>query len=128
MKKNLSLVILTTATLMLSACTSNDVADGYDGQNVRIVKGDNEDNTITLVMKVADRRAPCAVDNAHQCLLVKTGSHGDWRQFPHVIEGFVYEQGYEYLLEVRKYPDNLEDSNSTGRYLLINQIMKEQAM
>lgn len=130
MKKHLSLMLLSTATLFLSACSSSSwfADDKTNEDNNRIVQGDNEKDTTTLIMKVADQSTSCKLDNKRQCLLVKTGNHGDWRQFTNVIEGFTYQQGYEYLLEVRKYPANPEDKNSKDTYRLINQIMKEKAM
>lgn len=58
---------------------------------------------VTRIMRIAGRQVRCKHSN-HSCLLVKTGQQNDWTVFEGSIEGFVYKDGFEYMLEVKEIP------------------------
>ena len=61
------------------------------------------------------------------CLLVKKEGQAEWEFFYSNIEGFNYEPGYEYVLEVKV--DKVENpaaDQSSLKYTLVKQISKEQ--
>lgn len=57
---------------------------------------DNNSETMT----VASRRGDCSALVPQQCLLIKSGNSHNWTNFYSQIEGFEYEAGFEYIIEV----------------------------
>lgn len=61
------------------------------------------------------------------CMLVKEGDGENWNLFYSQIEGFSYEPGYEYVLQVRKEKiDNPPADGSSIRYRLVKVVSKTQ--
>ena len=61
-----------------------------------------------------------------RCLLVREGDEQSWSLFYSRIEGFDYEEGYEYVLNVQKTPVNNPPADvSSIRYTLVNILSKE---
>lgn len=60
------------------------------------------------------------------CLLVKEGEASDWELFYSQIEGFDYQPGYEYVLQVQKTPvANPPADGSSIRYTLVKVVSKQ---
>jgi len=81
----------------------------------------------TIRMTVASRQGDCVGVAPQKCLLVKEGNDPEWEFFYSSIEGFNYEPGYEYVLEVKK--ENRENpaaDQSSIRYILVKEISKIQ--
>lgn len=51
-------------------------------------------------LEVAEQRAPCMAVGPSECLQVREGTEAPWQLFHGEIEGFSYEPGYRYVLEV----------------------------
>lgn len=74
---------------------------------------------------VASQTADCTGVAPQQCLLVKKAGATDWEYFYAPIEGFNYEEGYEYEIEVKE--ENVENppaDASSIKYTLVNQLSK----
>jgi heat shock protein HslJ len=73
-------------------------------------------------------KTDCVGVGPMKCMLVKTDKDAKWTNFYQKIEGFDYQPGYKYELEVKI--DSLDISKlpadmSSLRYTLINEISKE---
>jgi hypothetical protein len=74
-------------------------------------------------------KADCVGVGPMKCLLVKTEKNADWSNFYQKIEGFDYQPGYRYQLEVKidsLDPATLPADASSLRYTLIKEVSKEQ--
>lgn len=56
---------------------------------------------------------------------MKEGNSANWQLFYVPIEGFTYDEGYEYVIWVRQeeVPNPLADASSI-RYILVNEVSK----
>ena len=64
-----------------------------------------------------------------ECYLVKVGDDKDWSLFYSPIEGFNYENGYEYVIKVKKEKiDNPPADGSSIKYTLVKVISKKKLM
>ncbi|WP_081868387.1 DUF4377 domain-containing protein [Flavimarina sp. Hel_I_48] len=70
-------------------------------------------STETLI--VGSSKVPCTGESAQDCLQVKKDSTATWEQFYGNIEGFDYEPGYVYTLEVEK--EQAKDSPADASHL-----------
>ncbi|WP_029906782.1 DUF4377 domain-containing protein [Prevotella sp. 10(H)] len=81
----------------------------------------------TEKLTVASQQGDCVGVSPMKCLLVKKEGQTDWEFFYNNIEGFNYEPGYEYQLEVkvveREHP---AADQSTLMYSLVKEISKEE--
>lgn len=76
---------------------------------------------------IASETRDCSGVGRQKCMLVKKGNAKDWEFFYNQIEGFNYEEGYEYVLEVEEQKvDNPPADASSIRYILIKQVSKNQ--
>lgn len=78
-------------------------------------------------LTIASQQGDCIGVAPMKCLLVKKEGQADWEFFYSNIEGFNYEPGYEYVLEVKV--DKVENpaaDQSSLKYTLVKQISKEQ--
>lgn len=83
------------------------------------------DKANTVMYTIASQNADCTGVGRQKCLLVKKGDAKDWEYFYSHIEGFNYEPGYEYQLEVKE--EKLEDvpaDASSVKYVLVKEISK----
>ncbi|KAB1160402.1 DUF4377 domain-containing protein [Tenacibaculum aiptasiae] len=93
-------------TLLLTSCMSNQ---------------DNIDKTIL----VASKRLNCTGVGTQKCLLVKETTGKNWEYFYDNIEGFNYEEGFEYVLEVsEKEVSPLPADASTVKIVLVKIVSK----
>ncbi|MBD2757300.1 DUF4377 domain-containing protein [Spirosoma validum] len=100
---SLLLVVLT----VLSSCDKNDLKPDV------------------VTMRVADHRQDCVGVGPQKCLLVKTDGDTDWKFFYSGIEGFSYEEGFEYQLLVKREPiANPPADGSSIRYTLVEIVDK----
>lgn len=76
-------------------------------------------------MQVADHTGDCNGPFSRKCLLVKQNDDPDFLYFYDSIEGFTYEDGYEYTLLVQRgRVDNPPADGSSFRYRLVRQISR----
>ncbi len=74
---------------------------------------------------IASQTVDCSGVGRQKCMLVKKGNASDWEYFYSQIEGFNYEDGNEYVLEVEeKKIENPPADASSIRYVLVKQISK----
>lgn len=80
-------------------------------------------NEKTLI--VGPQTADCTGVAPMKCLQVKENASGNWTNFYSNIEGFTYEPGYEYVLQVKteKIANPPADASSI-KYTLIKQVSK----
>ncbi len=75
---------------------------------------------------IADHKVSCTGAGPQECLLVKKNVSDDWQFFYGGIEGFDYEEGFEYIIEVKVYDvENPPADGSSKRYVL-NRIISKQ--
>lgn len=80
-------------------------------------------NTVTYT--IASQNADCSGVGPQKCLLVKKGNATEWEYFYSNIEGFNYEPGYEYQLEVKEEKQkNVPADASSIKYTLVKEISK----
>ena len=78
-------------------------------------------------MTIASQQGDCVGVVPMKCLLVKVKNQDVWSFFYSNIEGFNYESGYEYVIEVRKEViGNEVVDRSSVRYILVKEISKIQ--
>lgn len=77
---------------------------------------------------IASQCADCMGGAGPQkCLLVKKGNATEWEFFYSNIEGFQYQPGYEYTLEVKEEKiENAPADVSSIKYILVKEISKIQ--
>lgn len=76
-------------------------------------------------VEVASEQVRCVGVDEMDCLLVRRAPHTDWELFYDDIEGFVFEPGYEYELEVRvTRVDDPPADGSSLRYELIEVVQR----
>ncbi|MDU1892917.1 MAG: DUF4377 domain-containing protein [Dysgonomonas sp.] len=81
----------------------------------------------TEKLTVASQQGDCVGVAPMKCLLVKKEGQAEWEFFYNNIEGFNYEPGYEYVLEVKV--DQVENpavDQSTLKYTLVKEVSKDQ--
>lgn len=79
-------------------------------------------------LKVAPARAPCAGVAPQQCFQVREGSNAPYTLFYDAIQGFTYEPGYWYVLEVgERSVANPPADGSSKSYRLISIVSRAPA-
>lgn len=77
------------------------------------------------LFKIASKKVDCEGVIPQKCLLVKMGDQKEWENFYDNIEGFVYEEGYEYVIEVvEEKIKNPPADGSSIKYKMVKQISK----
>lgn len=80
----------------------------------------------TKTLIIADHKADCVGEAPQQCLLIKEAEGDNWQFFYSGIEGFEYEAGFEYRIEVKVYEvPNPPADGSSKRYVLKRIINKQ---
>lgn len=74
-------------SILLSACAGSATDALYGPEEV-------------LVLEVAPTRVACVGEMIDQCLQVRAPGEETWQKFYDPIEGFSYEEGFLYTLEV----------------------------
>ncbi len=81
----------------------------------------------TEKMTIASETRDCVGVGPQDCLLVKMDGQTDWEYFYSSIDGFIYEPGYEYVLEIKKEQvENPAADQSSIRYILVKEVSKTQ--
>jgi len=76
---------------------------------------------------VASESVDCSGVGMQKCLLVKKADSLDWEYFYSRIEGFNYERGFEYVLDVKEETvENVPADASSIKYILVKQISKTE--
>ena len=76
-------------------------------------------------LEVAEQRAPCMAVGPSECLQVREGTEAAWQLFYGEIEGFSYEPGYRYVLEVaQRSVANPPADGSSLAYRLVHVVSK----
>ncbi|MDR2951081.1 MAG: DUF4377 domain-containing protein [Prevotella sp.] len=103
---------LLTMTLFLGACSSSQ-------------KNTDSENVETLV--IASQQGDCVGVAPMECFLVKKDGQTEWEFFYNNIEGFNYEPGNEYVIEVKteKIETPAADQSSL-KYTLVKEVSKTQ--
>lgn len=88
------------------------------------VQTPTDSNVKTLIVS-SEQRDCDAGAGTMKCMLVKENEDNDWENFYNNINGFTYEPGYEYVLQVSTQKvDNPAADTSSLRYTLVKQISK----
>ena len=83
----------------------------------------NEEQLKTIY--IADHLVDCTGVSAQKCMLVREGPEEEWANFYDDIDGFDYEEGYEYQISVEvQQVDNPPADASSLRYVLREIISK----
>ncbi len=81
----------------------------------------------TEKLTVASQQGDCIGVAPMKCFLVKKEGQNEWEFLYNNIEGFNYEPGYEYVLEVKvDSVANPAADQSSLKYTLVKQISKDQ--
>ena len=87
----------------------------------------NEPQSETLLF-IDNALHDCVGVSPQKCMKVRFGADEEWTFFYDQIEGFTYEEGYNYTLSVRTFSvDNPPADASSKRYVLDRVISKEPA-
>lgn len=79
------------------------------------------------MLVVASEQADCVGVIPQKCYLIKSEGDADWKYFYSQIEGFTYEPGYEYVLEVKiEKKERPAAGQSSIKYILVKEISKVQ--
>lgn len=81
----------------------------------------------TEKLTVASQQGNCIGVAPMKCLLIKKEGQPEWEFFYSNIEGFNYEPGYEYVLEVKV--DSIGEpaaDQSSLKYTLVKEVSKEK--
>jgi heat shock protein HslJ len=107
MKHILTTLILTLASLLLAACVMVEVAPSAEGPRIE-------------TLFVGPTLVDCVGVAPRQCLQVKRDPNSDWELFYDSIDGFTYEEGFEYELRVNILPvENPPADASSLQYELV---------
>lgn len=78
---------------------------------------------------VANHKASCTGVSAQMCYLMKNSLNGVWQYYHNEIEGFKYEEGYDYeILVNKKEIDNPPADGPSFIYKLVNIVKKTPTM
>lgn len=79
----------------------------------------------TVKMIIASQKGDCVGVAPQKCFYVKKDGNPNWEFFYSQIEGFAYEEGYEYVLEVKEEKlKNVPADASSIKYTLVKQVSK----
>lgn len=81
----------------------------------------------TVKYTVASKTADCTGEGKQKCMLVKKGNSAEWEFFYSQIKGFNYEEGYEYVIEVKENKlENPPMGASSIEYVLVKEVSKTE--
>ncbi|MCC9044199.1 DUF4377 domain-containing protein [Myroides sp. M-43] len=77
--------------------------------------------TLTIASKLVD----CTGVAPMKCMQVKEEGSDEWTNMYTGIEGFTYEEGYEYVVEIKREKlENVPADASSIKYILVKEISK----
>lgn len=86
-----------------------------------------EEINAVKVLYIASKLDDCVGAASKKCMMVKEEEDAPWELMYQDIEGFNYEEGYEYKIEVRREEVSNPAADAPSiRYVLLNQISKEK--
>jgi heat shock protein HslJ len=128
--KNIRLfTIFILATIILTACSNGTPTDQLPGtQPTPTTEESSESPTSTSGEKtiyVGSELVDCEGEGPQQCMLVKENPTDEYSLFYDQIEGFVYDEGFEYELKVIEEPvENPPAGGSSIRWILVEVVGK----
>lgn len=106
---------------------ANEVNDTAIEQTEIPAVGDAEEVEDIKVLYVASKLDECAGIAPNKCMMVKEEEDAPWEIMYQEIEGFKYEEGYEYKIEVKRQElANPPVDTPAFRYELVSEISKEK--
>jgi len=79
------------------------------------------------VITVASEQADCVGVAPQKCLLIKTSDNNDWEYLYSGIEGFNYEPGFEYVIEIRREKvENPAADQSSEKLIFVREVTKDK--
>lgn len=85
----------------------------------------SESNGEIVRLTIASQRGNCAGSAAQKCLMVKTDNSQQWTFLYYGIQNFKYEEGSEYVIDVRKERTTPTVTNTSSfRYVFVKEISK----
>jgi hypothetical protein len=100
--------------LLFSAAVSCSSATGPQEREIRL--------------EISEQRVPCVGVGPQECLQVREQSDASWKLFYGDIEGFAYEPGFRYVLQVAERPvPNPPADGSSLAYRLLRVISRTPA-
>lgn len=104
------ILLFITALCSLSACNSFEV---------------NLNQQHSQTWSVAGQTLECQGVAIQQCMQVKKKKDGEWQNFYDQIEGFTYEEGFEYILRIAITPIEQPMADGPSRlYTLLDILSK----
>lgn len=113
---NLSQVNQNTPTAQVAVTSENKDVTELDGKRLKTVK---IEPIKSFIIEISPRVAVC--DNpamSNQCLQYRQVGERDYRALSRPIEGFEYQAGTRYKLDVRQVVDMATDGNANTRWIL----------
>ena len=80
----------------------------------------------TVTMQVKDHKVPCTGVAPMECLQVKEANDKDWKFFYASIEGFDYQEGYNYTLKVEKSKRDKVPADASAFTYKLKKILKKE--
>ncbi|MCP4358634.1 MAG: META domain-containing protein [Chloroflexi bacterium] len=139
MKQNYKWMIFITGilALLLAACSGNTPVTGTNQTEGQEAAGQGEEAAVPeqteptddegeiITLYVGPELAECTGAGLQMCMLVKENPDDEYQYFYNQIEGFTYEPGYEYELEVLVTPvENPPADGSSLNYSLVEEVSK----
>ncbi len=75
----------------------------------------SEQKSDYLTLTIASKKVDCQGVAPQKCLQIKIGNEKEWQYFYGNIEGFNYEEGYEYVIEVSQ--EKIKNPPADGSYI-----------
>ena len=117
-KKMIGLAFLTLVGMLIAACASSNATE--TGEPVSLPESDGR--TVYIGPILVD----CEGEGPQKCMLVRENLEDDYTIFYDQIEGFEYEEGYEYKIIVKEEQvENPPSGGSSIRWSLVSVESKE---
>ncbi len=121
-------LVLVAMLLFFAACkTKKTTTETMEETTTEHMKENEmaQEEVLQYGMFVASKRVDCQGMVPQKCLLVRASWENVWSNFFDEIEGFDYQEGYEYHLEVKRITlKNVPADASAYKYVLVRQIDK----
>jgi hypothetical protein len=91
-----------------------------------IVVGCEKENFEIKSLIVADHKVDCVREEPQKCLLIRENENQQWQYFYGVIEGFNYEESFEYVIEVKIYDVENPPADGSGKRYVLKRIISKK--